>query len=129
VQGLVGELNTLAEQIGQMAGEQGERRKAAEESLGTLLEYTGQITGLVGEANESVQGIGDQMQGVVKRGDEMGQMTSLQGQRSKAISKLSQESGQAAKDTVVGAGGVVDIMTDMQAKSADLNEQVQQFKI
>jgi methyl-accepting chemotaxis protein len=129
VQGLVGELNTLAEEIGTMAGEQGERRKAAEASLSTLLEYTGQITGLVDEANTEVESIGEQMKGVVQRGDEMGQMTGLQGQRSKAIAKLSQESGQAAKDTVVGAGGVVDIMTDMQSKSADLNEQVQQFKI
>ena len=129
VQGLVGELNTLAGEIGTMAGEQGERRKAAEASLSTLLEYTGQITGLVDEANTEVESIGEQMKGVVQRGDEMGQMTGLQGQRSKAIAKLSQESGQAAKDTVVGAGGVVDIMTDMQSKSADLNEQVQQFKI
>ena len=129
VQGLVVELNTLAGKIGDMAGEQGVRRKAAEVSLGTLLDYTGQITGLVEEANNEVDNIGVQMKGVVKRGDDMTQMTSMQGQRSKAISKLSQESAQAAIKTVDGAGSVVDIMSDMQAKSGDLNEQVRQFKI
>lgn len=129
VSNLVQELNKLATSITTMAGEQGARRQAAEAALQTLLKYSEQINGLVSDANKAVNRIGEEMDSVVKRGDDMGQMTVLQAQRAKAITKLAKESAQAATLTVEGAGNVVRIMGDMTNKSEELNEQVKQFKI
>ncbi len=129
VKSLIQELNSLASQIGEMAGEQGARREAAEKALGTLLDYSKSITRLVDSANASVRNIGREMDGIVQLGDKMTEMTGLQAQRSKAIIKLSKDSAEAATQTVEGAGGVVKIMEDMQDKSQKLTEQVQQFKI
>ncbi|MCF6282284.1 MAG: methyl-accepting chemotaxis protein [Candidatus Polarisedimenticolaceae bacterium] len=129
VQGLMEELNTLAKEIGEMAGEQGTRRVAAQQALETLAKYSTQIGGLVEETNTSVQFINEQMNGIVSRSNEMNQMTALQAQRSKAVSKLSNESAQAAEQTVKGAGAVVGITENLQDQSKSLTEQVQQFKI
>ncbi|MDH5599778.1 MAG: methyl-accepting chemotaxis protein [Gammaproteobacteria bacterium] len=129
VKGQVEILNTLAQQIGTMAQEQGTRRKAAEEALQTLLEYSNSITVLVNESNESIQSMNKEMAGVVSRGDEMGELTGLQAQRSKAITKLSTESAAAASETVAGAGNVVNITQSLREQSENLTAQVQQFKV
>lgn len=122
-------LNTLAEEIGQMAAEQGERRKAAEEALTSLLEYSSGITTLVTEADGSIKEMNKEMAGVVERGNEMGQLTGLQAQRSKAITKLSTESAAAAMQTVEGAGGVVKVSESLRQQSDNLTSQVNQFKL
>ncbi|MCW8955605.1 MAG: methyl-accepting chemotaxis protein, partial [Gammaproteobacteria bacterium] len=122
-------LNTLAKEIGTMAGEQGVRRKAAEEALGALLEYSRNITDLVNEANDSIHTMNQEMEGVVNRGNEMGELTGLQAQRSKAITMLSAESANAATQTVEGAGMVVSITEKLRGESDNLTAQVQQFKI
>ncbi|MDH5368770.1 MAG: methyl-accepting chemotaxis protein, partial [Gammaproteobacteria bacterium] len=129
VKGQVETLNTLAQEIGAMAQEQGIRRKAAEEALTVLLEYSNSITELVNESNLSIQEMNKEMAGVVKRGEEMSELTGLQAQRSKAITKLSAESAAAAAQTVEGAGKVVGITTNLREQSDNLTTQVQQFKI
>lgn len=129
VKGQVESLNTLASEIASMGLEQGERRKAAEEALQTLLEYSNNITGLVNESNVSIQEMNKEMVGVVQRGEEMGELTGLQAQRSKAITKLSGESALAASQTVEGAGKVVGVTEGLREQSENLTNQVQQFKI
>lgn len=129
VQTLMRELNSLAQQIGELAGENVERREAAETALRSMLQASNKISALVMEAAEGARLIGNEMTGVVQRGEEMGEMTGLQAQRSKAITKLSQESAQAAVATVEGAGTVVQIMDDLRAQSDALIRQVQQFKV
>ncbi len=129
VQGLIRELNTLAQQIGEMATENTKRRTVAEDSLRKMLQASNKISALVMEANENARIIGHEMEGVVRSGEEMQHMTGLQAQRSKAITKLSQESGQAAVQTVEGAGANADIMETMVEQSEALARQVAQFKI
>ena len=127
-QKLISELNTLAKQIGEMAGEQGVRRKEAEAALTKLEEYSKLIVGLVDESNKEAKQVSEEMGGVIKRGEEMTQMTEMQAQRSKAITKLSTESAQAAAQTVEGAGNVVKVTDALQEQSQNLTEQISQFK-
>jgi len=129
VKGQVVTLNVLAENIGQMAGEQGVRRKSAEEALGTLLEYSRNITSLVDEANDSIQTMNQEMVGVVDRGTEMGELTGMQAKRSQTITQLSKESATSAKQTAEGAGVVVGITDRLKEQSDHLTEQVQLFRI
>lgn len=129
VKGQVEGLNKLAKEIGGMAQEQGVRRAAAEEALKVLLEYSNNITGLVSESNVSIQEMNKEMAGVVQRGQEMSELTGLQAQRSKAITKLSGESATAASQTVEGAGKVMGITEGLREQSDNLTQQVQQFKI
>ena len=129
VQILIEELNVVAREIGGMAGEQGERRAAAQQALDLVVDYSKSITELVGEANENVQSINTQMEGVVERSSEMNTMTGEQAVRSQKVSALSDESAEAAEQTVQGAGAVVSVTEDLQKQSQNLTEQVQQFKI
>ena len=129
VKGQVESLNKLAKEIGGMAQEQGVRRAAAEEALKVLLDYSNNITGLVNESNTSIQEMNKEMAGVVQRGQEMSELTGLQAQRSKAITKLSGESALAASQTVEGAGKVVGVTEGLREQSENLTQQVQQFKI
>ncbi|MCW8853784.1 MAG: methyl-accepting chemotaxis protein [Gammaproteobacteria bacterium] len=127
-QSLIEELNALAQQIGEMAGEQGVRRKDAEAALTKLEEYSKMIVSLVDESNREAQAVSSEMDNVIKRGEEMTQMTEMQAQRSKAITKLSKESAQAAAQTVEGAGNVVKVTDDLQQQSENLTRQISQFK-
>ena len=129
VQTLIRELNSLAQQIGELATENTKRRTVAEETLRRMLQASNKISALVMEASEGARIVGLEMDGVVRRGEEMAQMTGLQAQRSKAITKLSQESGQAAVQTVEGAGTNAAAMETMVGQSEDLLSQVAQFKI
>jgi len=127
-QKLIAELNALAQQIGEMAGEQGVRRKQAEAALTKLEEYSKLIVGLVDESNLEAKQVSVEMDGVIKRGEEMTKMTEMQTQRSKAITKLSTESAQAAAQTVDGAGNVVKVTEALQEQSQNLTDQITQFK-
>jgi len=129
VQNLMGDLNTLAEQIGTMAVEQGPRRVAAEAALASLMEQSKAITELVREASRGARAIGDDMGGIVKRTAEMDEMTSLQAQRSQDVMGITNESMEGAQRTMEGAGQVVGITEELQSLSQDLTEQVQQFKV
>ncbi|MDQ7091156.1 MAG: methyl-accepting chemotaxis protein [Methylococcales bacterium] len=129
VQGLMKELNVLAEQIAGMAGEQGERREVAEKALLLLLEESNRITELVGEANKGANEIGTEMNSIVSRTEEMSTMTDQQAKRSAKVVNISNSSAQAAEQTVEGAGTVVKITEGLQDLSKDLTTQVENFKI
>ena len=129
VQTLIEELNVVAREIGGMAGEQGERRVAAQQALDQVVEFSKSITDLVAEANQGVQEINTEMDGVVERSNEMNAMTSEQARRSQMVSSLAAETSETAEKTVEGAGVVVSVTEDLQTQSKNLTEQVQQFKI
>ncbi|MFZ2727505.1 MAG: methyl-accepting chemotaxis protein [Methylococcaceae bacterium] len=129
VQSLMTDLNTLAEQIAGMAGEQGARRSAAETALNLLLEESNKIAQLVEGANKGAQEVGQEMNGVVARTGEMSSMTSEQAVRSKKVMEISNESAKAAEQTAEGAGVVVGITEGLQNLSQELTTQVKQFKI
>ncbi len=129
VQELMGGLNELAQNIAQMAMEQGPRREAAEAALKSLQEQSAAISGLVLKTNKDAENINLEMQGIVERTEGMTAMTGEQAQRSAAITELSGESSAAAQATAEGAGVVVNITSDLQAQSQALTDQVEQFKV
>lgn len=129
VRNLVSELNTLAQQIAGMAGEQGARREAAQKALAALLEQSRRIAQLVTEANQGASAIGDEMKGIVERTAHMTNLTALQAQRSKKVMEIAQTSAEGARQTVERAGGVVKLSQELQDGSHQLTEQVRQFKI
>jgi methyl-accepting chemotaxis protein len=119
----------LAQEIGQMAREQGPRRQDAEKALGQLVEQSGLISELVTGANEGASAVNVQMQAIMQRTADMDQMTTLQAGRSKNAVQIATESSEGAKQTVKGAGIVVGITDELQKLSKNLTEQVEQFKI
>ena len=129
VQTLMEELNTLAQEIGEMAGEQGPRRQAAEKALAQLVDQSKAITDLVEDANKGAATIVEQMEGIVDRTAGMMEMTGLQAQRSKNVMEIAKSSAESARNTVEGAGQVVGITDELQEQSQTLIEQVRQFKI
>jgi methyl-accepting chemotaxis protein len=129
VQHLMKELNTLAEEIAGMAGEQGARRAAAESALTTLLQESDRITQLVEEAHTEAATIGNEMNGIMIRTEEMTRLTSEQARRSQKVTELTNTSAESAMQTVEGAGTVVSITKGLQELSQELTAQVQQFKI
>ena len=129
VRNLMAELNSLAQQIGGMAGEQGARREAAQQALAALQAQSQQIAALVAEAGQGASAISTEMQGVVERTAQMTEMTDLQAQRSKKVMDIAQTSAEGARQTVERAGGVVSTSQDLQHSSRQLTEQVQQFRI
>ena len=129
VQSLMVELNSLAESIGGMAGEQGERRLAAQEALEQLQKQSQNISQLVEHADEQATNAGDQMQGIVQRTDDMKGLTGIQAKRSKKVVGLANETASTATQTVEGAGVVVDITEQLQKQSQNLTDNVQQFKL
>ncbi|MDS4027534.1 MAG: methyl-accepting chemotaxis protein [Candidatus Contendobacter sp.] len=129
VRNLVSELNTLAQQIAGMAGEQGSRREAAQKALAALLEQSRRIGQLVTEANQGASAIGDEMKGIVERTAHMTNLTTLQAQRSRKVMEIAQNSAEGARQTVERAGGVVNLSQELQSGSHQLAEQVRQFKI
>lgn len=129
VRSLMDELNTLAQNIGQMAGEQGARREAAITALQNLIKSAAEITDLIYAANNSATEVSSEIQGIVDRFNEVTELTAKQAQRSKAIMKLSKQSAEAAGQTVEGASTVVSITDDLKTESDNLNDQVQQFKL
>jgi len=129
VQAMMKELNVLAQQIGAMSGEQGERRRAAERSLRSMIDHTRTIGNLVQQASVGAQRIGQEMQGILKRTTEVTGMTAAQAERSKNVNQLAQETADTSKQTVEGAGMVVSITEELQKVSQQLIRQVQQFKI
>ena len=129
VQEFLGQLNKLAQEIGAMAAEQGERRGAAEAALETLIEHTGSINALVGNANTGAVAIANEMSGILGQTGQITEMTGAQAQRSANIAQIAGETAETARLTVDGAGTVVNITRDLQKMSQRLTQQVQQFKI
>uniref|UniRef100_UPI0040576960 methyl-accepting chemotaxis protein n=1 Tax=Candidatus Electronema sp. TaxID=2698783 RepID=UPI0040576960 len=129
VQGLVQQLNKMAQEIATMAGEQGVRRKAAEDSLGAMVQQSQIISALVAEATAGSSAIDGEMREIVRRTEMLNELVAQQGQRSANAIKIAQQSFEGAKKTVEGAGVVVSITDQLSAASADLRQQVEQFKL
>lgn len=129
VNAMMSELNTLAQAISEMAGQQGERREAAQKALADLVEKSRSIAELVSSAENAVTDIGKQMQNVLGSAEQTEKLTELQAQRSKKLIEITNESARASKQTVEGAGQVVAITEDLNKLSQALIQQVEQFKI
>ena len=129
VQGLVQQLNKMAQEIATMAGEQGVRRKAAEDALGAMVQQSQIISALVAEATAGSSAIDGEMREIVRRTEMLNDLVAQQGQRSANAIKIAQQSFEGAKKTVEGAGVVVGITDQLSAASADLRQQVEQFKL
>jgi methyl-accepting chemotaxis protein len=123
------DLNALAEEIAVNAGQQGERRQAAQQALKRLVEQADMISALVSDAEKGASGISGLMNQVVERTDEMTAMTGMQAKRSQKLIEIAQESSEAAKQTVDGAGTVMQISHELQNLSSELKDQVAQFRV
>ncbi|MDJ0874301.1 MAG: Cache 3/Cache 2 fusion domain-containing protein [Desulfobacterales bacterium] len=123
------DLNNLAREIAEMAGQQGERRMAAQTALSALVEKSNAISELILNANQGMSEIGQQMQGVVERTHAMRDMTDAQAVRSQKLTEITGESADAAAQTREGAGVVVQITDELQKLSQSLTRQVEQFKV
>jgi methyl-accepting chemotaxis protein len=122
-------LNTLAEEIGGMAGRQGKRREAAQAALASLTNKSQTISDLVKKAEKSAEDVGTEMRGVVERSEEMRKLTDLQAERSKSLIEIATASATRATETVAGASEVVGITDELKQLSTRLNDQIAQFRI
>lgn len=123
------ELNALAGKIAEMAGQQGERRTAAQAALESLMEKSNTISIQMSHAEASIASIEDLMNNVVDRTDQTTQMTDMQASRANKLVEIAEESNEAARQTVEGAGTVVQITGELDNISKGLAEQIEQFKI
>lgn len=126
---LVEELSKLAQEIAGMAGQQGQRREAAQRALAALVEKANGISEQVAKATERSNAAGEEMRGIVQRSEQVKKMTEAQTGRSQQLRDVTSESAERAKQTAAGAGQVVGITLEMQRLSANLTRQVAQFKI
>lgn len=126
---LVDDLNKLAQSIVGMAGQQGERREAAQKALSALVEKAANISQQVAKTTEQATVVGDEMRSIVLRTEQIKDMTDEQAARSQRLREVTNESVDHSKETAVNAGQVVGITLEMQRLSANLTRQVAQFKI
>lgn len=129
VHDMMKKLNSLAQEIEEMAGQQGSRREAAQQALASLVQQSASISKLVQDAENSANAISQQMEEIVNRTDNMKGLTDMQAGRSKKLVKISDDSATAALQTVEGAGQVVGITMELQNLSTALAKQVAQFKV
>jgi methyl-accepting chemotaxis protein len=122
------ELNTLAGQIQQGAGAQGERRKQAAEALDALVKQAATISVSADELSRLSQGIAGDMGAVVGRTGEVSVLTSAQAGRSKTLVESTQASAERSKQTFEGAGVVVGVTETLQGLSTSLNQLVSEFR-
>ena len=126
---LVEDLNKLAQEIAGMAGQQGERRQAAQTALAALVEKANAISAQVAKATEQANLVGNETRSIVQQSNEVQKMTETQAERSQRLRAITSESAERAKQTAGGAGEVVGITLEMQRLAANLTRQVAQFKI
>lgn len=129
VNAMMKELNQLAAQIGNMAGQQGERRQAAQKALAELVDQSQSIAASVADATQDAQAIGQEMLNIVHRTGEMQEMTSAQADRSQRVREIASSQIERAQKTAEGAGLVVGITAELQELSKNLTRQVEQFKV
>jgi methyl-accepting chemotaxis protein len=122
-------LNALAEEIGGMAGRQGQRREAAQAALEALIAKSETISEQVKSAEKNAEDVGSEMRGVVERSEEMRKLTDLQAQRSKSLIEIATASAARATQTVAGAGEVVGITDELRQLSSSLSRQIGMFRI
>ena len=129
VTGLMEGLNTLAEEIAGMAGQQGQRREAAQAALEALIKKSKAISELVKEAEKSADDVGKEMRGVVERSEDMRKLTDLQAERSSSLVEIATATATRATQTVVGANEVVGITDELRQVSSSLTRQIAMFRI
>ena len=129
VNAMMKDLNALAEEIALNAGQQGERRQAAQKALAQLVEKSQAISTLVDEAEKGASDISGMMNQVVSRTDRMTSMTDTQAKRSQKLLEIAKESTRAAKETVDGAGNVMEITQSLQDLSTELADRAAQFRV
>ncbi len=128
IHNMMGELNTLAQEIATNAGMQRERRDEAQKSLVVVEQNSQTILQLVTEADKSTTVVNEEMQGIGKRTEDMEKMTDIQAERSKKASEIAEKHVEGARATVEGAGRVVSISESLQNLARSLAEEVGQFK-
>ncbi len=129
VNSMMEELNTLAREIGEMAGQQGERRATSQAALANLMEKSDAISTLIQNANAGLGEIGKQMEEITDRSISSKDMTDAQAQRSLKLVEITTESAKSALETKEGAETVVSITNQLQKMSQVLTEQADQFKL
>ncbi len=129
VHSLMGTLNELAGQIADMAGQQKERRQVAQSALTKLVEEAQGIAARMTETSDITRTIGDEMQGIVQRTEQMEKLTGVQAKRSQKLIEITVASARGAQRTVEGAGQVVGITEELQNLSVSLADRMAQFKI
>ncbi len=129
VQQVMEEVNTHSTTISEMAGQQGARRKAAQEALTRLVEQSQAIDSLVAQSHSLAGDAEKQMQAVVDRTKEIDQLTASQAERSQRMIASTEDTSKKAAETVKGAGEVLEITEELQLLSNTLAEEVKQFKI
>jgi len=125
---LIEDLNKLAQEIVGMAGQQGQRREAAQKALTALVEKANAISEQVDKTIKQANVVGDEMRGIVQRSEQVKKMTEIQAGRSQRLREITNESAEQAKRTALNAGQVMGITLEMQRLSANLTRQVAQFK-
>lgn len=125
---LMTDLNKLSKDIAGYAGQQGQRREAAQVALKNLVEKSAAISELVNKAETSAKEVGDEMKGIVERSEQMKELTDIQATRSQRLTDIAVESSQRAGQTVEGAGQVMGITTELQQLSSNLTQQIAQFE-
>ena len=128
IHSMMGELNTLAQEIATNAGMQRERRDEAQKSLVVVEQNSQTILQLVTEADKSTTVVNEEMQGIGKRTEDIEKMTDIQAERSKKASEIAEKHVEGARATVEGAGRVVSISESLQNLARSLAEEVGQFK-
>ncbi|MBI5063835.1 MAG: hypothetical protein HZB87_10355, partial [Desulfatitalea sp.] len=82
---LVGDLSRLAQEIVGMAGQQGQRREAAQRALTALVEKANNISMQVAKASNQAGKVGEEMRGIVERTDSIKEMTDSQAGRAQRL--------------------------------------------
>jgi len=119
IHNMMQELNALAQEIATHAGQQRERREAAQKALATVEKNAERIADLVSEVQRGATSVDEEMKGIVRRTEQIEDMTSNQATRSKRLTEITDESLKGARQTTEGAGQVVNI-TENLAKLAQI---------
>jgi methyl-accepting chemotaxis protein len=129
VHSMMEELNDLAQQIASHAGQQGERREAAQRALDIVRQNSQQVVELVTEADKDAATVREEMSGIVSRTEQIEDMTALQSTRSKKLIEISDETIKGAHQTMDGAGQVVGITEELVELSQILTKGKQSGKV
>ncbi len=122
IHNMMQELNALAQEIATHAGQQRERREAAQKALATVEKNAERIADLVSEVQRGATSVDEEMRGIVRRTEQIEDMTSAQASRSKRLTEITDETLKGALQTTEGAGQVVSITENLAKLSQILTK-------
>jgi len=128
VHSMMDELNSLAQEIALNAGQQRERREAAQKALEIVETNVKTISGLVTVAGKGANAVDNEMQAIVNRTGQIEQMTDLQAGRSRQTRDIAEKQAEDARTTVEGAGQVVSVSEALNNLAGSLAKQVGRFR-